>query len=65
MGRTKGAKGKKNKAQIMLDIVKKQEKIEVPLSEESRKLVEKGLQETKEGKIERLELNPLIEKNNI
>jgi len=34
---------------------------EVPLSEESRKLVERGLQEAKEGK---LESNPLVEKNN-
>jgi recombination protein RecA len=34
---------------------------EIPLSEESKKFVEKGLQEAKEGK---LESNPLVEKNN-
>ena len=34
---------------------------EIPLSEESRKLIEQGLQEAKEGK---LEANPLVEKNN-
>jgi len=42
MARTKGAKGKKNK--------------QIPLSEESKKLVEKGLQEAKEGKLERMEI---------
>jgi RecA/RadA recombinase len=42
MGRTKGALGK-NKL--------------VPLSEESKKRVEKGLQEAKEGKIERIDLS--------
>ena len=51
MGRTKGAKGKKNKSQIMLNIVKKQEKVEVPLSKESEAKLKRGLQEAKEGKI--------------
>lgn len=49
MGRPKGAKGKKN----------------IPLSEESQKLVDKGLQEAKEGKIEPLkkeEINPNLKK---
>jgi RecA/RadA recombinase len=50
MGRTKGAKGKKN--------------LNVPLSKESKKLVDKGLQEAKEGKLEKLEPNDLVEKNN-
>ena len=57
--------GKKNKVQIMLDIVKKQEKVEIPLSEESKKLVDKGLQEAKEGKLSPLKPNDLVEKNNI
>jgi recombination protein RecA len=48
MGRTKGAKGKKNKAQIILDIVKKQEKVEpypdnkkeeIPINSELKKTV--------------------------
>lgn len=38
---------------------------EIPLSEESKKKVEKGLQEAKEGKISPLEPNDLVEKNNI
>jgi recombination protein RecA len=51
MGRKKGGKNKTHK--------------EIPLSEESRKKVEKGLQEAKEGKISLLEPNDLVEKNNI
>jgi RecA/RadA recombinase len=42
MGRTKGAKGKKNKQLL--------------LSEESRKKIERGLQEAREGKLERIDL---------
>ena len=61
MGRTKGAKGKKNKAckqlplndvdkiKINLDFDK-----EVPLSEEAKELVKKGLAEAKDGKIEKI-----------
>jgi RecA/RadA recombinase len=62
MGRKKGGKNKNHK--------------QVPLSEESRKRVEKGLQEAKEGKLESFDpimeqsdanlpsKNPLVEKNN-
>jgi RecA/RadA recombinase len=46
MGRLKGGKNK----------IKK----EIPLSKESKKLVEKGLQEAKEGKLERINLDELI-----
>jgi recombination protein RecA len=51
MGRTKGAKGKKNK--------------QIPLSEESKKLVEKGLQEAKEGKLERINLDKELKKEEV
>lgn len=51
MARTKGALGKKNKKQVSL-------------SEESKKLIDRGLQEAKEGKIERIDLEKLAENMN-
>jgi len=57
MGRPKGSKNKKEQIRLDHDHIAHDE----PLSEESRKLVEQGLQEAKEGK---LEANPLVEKNN-